>query len=117
MNETASTVLNGMRNAYMAVAHDELVHDLIRMLMSKVSNSIPHVNYIRGHTRTLGPALLELQKNVKDLKNATVRDIFSPRYFTAIVSVFKIIVGHSIDAYAPLAGVNTGQELNFCVGI
>jgi hypothetical protein len=115
-NEVVSMVLSGMRKGkvYMAISHDPMVHDLIRMLMTKVSNSAHHVNYVRGHVRNLGRVLLELKKNVKDLRSATVRDIISPRHFSVIVSAVKIITGFDTEDYAPSIGVNVGHDLNFC---
>jgi len=59
-SQEMATFLNGMHigAVYMAIKDNTLIHDLTRMLMSKVINSSNHVNYVRGHVRNLGRVLL-----------------------------------------------------------
>jgi hypothetical protein len=114
-DECVSAVLSGMQRGKvaMAIANDGLAHDLVRMLMSKVSNSVHHINYVRGRMRNLANVLLELWKNVPELKTACIRYILSPVQFTAIVSANKTISDLNIDAYVPSIGVNIGHDLSF----
>ena len=114
--ETVMSVLGGMRqgSVFSAIKNDSLVHDLIRMMMSKVGNSYSHVNYVRSHVRNLGRVLLEVRKAVPELKSASVRDMIAPQYFAAIVSAVKAISGYDTKSYAPSTGVNVSHDLNFC---
>jgi hypothetical protein len=99
---------------YYAIFRDPLVHDIVRMRMAKVNGSVHHINYVRGHIRNLGKVLLELRKNVKELKKAAVSDIISPLHFNAIVSAVKTIAACGSNNYSPSVGVNVGHDLSFC---
>ena len=85
--------------------------------MSKVAHSITHINYVRGHVRTLGRLLLKMRATVPGLRNATIRDMIRPQYFSEIVVAVREIAGCDTEAYTPSTGVNIGHDLNFCADI
>ena len=115
-HETVSAVISGMHKdaVYMAVKEDALIHDLIRMLMSKTGNSNTHINYVRSHVRNLGRLLLKMRAAVPELQNAAIREMIAPHYFSTIVSAARELAGCDSGSYTPSTGVNLGHDLNFC---
>jgi len=114
--ETVTSVVTGMRKGaiYMAIKDDLLIHELIRMLMSQIAHSITHINYVRRHVRNLGRLLLKMTATVPGLRNATIRDMIAPQYFSEIVVAVREIAGCDTEAYTPSTG---DRDLNFCTDI